>query len=220
MRRNDITLLVALSLGLMFLTSFTPVVVGQSEDPISDLPFYGTVDLSCGWHINCSKPPAGGFDNTRGGIDLVMYKETVYSGGHGYVNSAGNETGENKSFGLTVRIDHDGTEALYAHLEKAFVNPGDNVCQAVAIGYSGNSNGDSGGAYHLHFGPSFTHSAPIFGTRPTSSYADPVFDYDPYTTPPLPRPSLSHSGVETGFSHKPVRRGVMRLSVGFAKCEV
>jgi len=97
-----------------------------------------------------------------------------------------------KGYGLYVRIDHGGTESLYAHLSSIHVAVGDRVGRHQLIGTSGNTGNSTGP--HLHFGAFRPHGP---------SYDD---SFDPYgwnadwtgrADEPLPNsrdPWYQHSG--------------------------
>lgn len=81
-------------------------------------------------------------------IDIGSYTgNPVKSADSGYVVAAG---WSNQGYGYYIVLDHgNGTQSLYAHLSRFFVNAGDSVRQGTVIGNVG-STGNSTGP-HLHF---------------------------------------------------------------------
>jgi murein DD-endopeptidase MepM/ murein hydrolase activator NlpD len=71
----------------------------------------------------------------------------VLASDSGYVVAAG---WDGTGYGLSVVVDHgNGFQTLYAHLQTAYVNPGESVTkgqQIAEMGSTGNSTGP-----HLHF---------------------------------------------------------------------
>lgn len=97
-------------------------------------------------------PAAGtitqGFYGYHRAIDIGSYiGNPVRAADSGYVAVAG---WSNVGYGNYIVLDHgNGTQTLYAHLSRFFVNAGDSVGQGTVIGHVG-STGISTGA-HLHF---------------------------------------------------------------------
>lgn len=97
-------------------------------------------------------PAAGsisqGFRAYHRAIDIASYVgNPVRAADSGYVAVAG---WSNLGYGYYIVLDHgNGTQTLYAHLSRFFVNAGDSVGQGTVIGHVG-STGNSTGA-HLHF---------------------------------------------------------------------
>ena len=81
-------------------------------------------------------------------IDIASYTgNPVKAADSGYVAAAG---WSNQGYGYYVVLDHgNGTQSLYGHLSRFFVNAGDSVRQGTVIGNVG-STGNSTGP-HLHF---------------------------------------------------------------------
>jgi murein DD-endopeptidase MepM/ murein hydrolase activator NlpD len=81
------------------------------------------------------------------GIDIAVQRgQPVRAAALGYVI----ETGWDKIFGYSVRIDHGyGIKTLYGHNERIVVKEGERVERGQTIAYSGNSGRSS--APHLHF---------------------------------------------------------------------
>ncbi len=89
-----------------------------------------------------------GYRTYHRGIDIASYTgNPVRAADSGYVVVAG---WSNLGYGYYIVLDHgNGTQTLYAHLSRFFVNAGDSVGQGTVIGHVG-STGNSTGA-HLHF---------------------------------------------------------------------
>jgi len=71
-----------------------------------------------------------------------------------------------QGYGLHIRVDHGGTESVYAHLAAVHVAVGDAVAQGAVIGTSGDTGNSTGP--HLHFGAFRPHG---------TAYED---SFDPY----------------------------------------
>ena len=107
---------------------------------------------------------AKAFDRGHPGVDFGGDKMPVFAAQAGMVRLVKYDLRVN-SFGTHVRIEHeiDGErrQTLYAHLEKAYVVPGQAVTAGQLIGLSGSSGGTGP---HLHFGLYNNHgpwAAPI-----------------------------------------------------------
>jgi murein DD-endopeptidase MepM/ murein hydrolase activator NlpD len=93
-------------------------------------------------------PRLGGAGDFHDGIDLFTgAPRPIGAAAAGRVLRVGEERG----YGLTVRIDHgEGVETLYAHLSAAApISAGDRVVAGERIGATGRSGNAS--AVHLHF---------------------------------------------------------------------
>lgn len=88
------------------------------------------------------------------GVDLATPENTeIHSIKKGVVSNVVDYGDENIGKGVFVKWE-DGKEAIYGHLNKIFVEKGDEVKAGDFLGLSGNSGnvfGENGG-YHLHFG--------------------------------------------------------------------
>ena len=92
--------------------------------------------------------------------DVMISKSGVRAAGDGKVYAAGWDTADHKSFGLHVRIDHEGGyRTIYGHLSATSVRKGTEVQGGRVIGISGNTGnvspapapGDWISGRHLHF---------------------------------------------------------------------
>ncbi|MBD3281003.1 peptidoglycan DD-metalloendopeptidase family protein [Candidatus Dojkabacteria bacterium] len=82
-------------------------------------------------------------------VYAVEEGEILYSRDPGETVTIGNGLYQDSSYGGLVVVDHGSFHSIYAHLNSANVNVGDNVDKGEVIGYSGNTGNSSGP--HLHF---------------------------------------------------------------------
>jgi hypothetical protein len=118
---------------------------------VTELPFIGSYNVSCGYHTNCgTTPPTPGY-----GLDFVnnnenepTYGDVTYASGRGTVTASGWESG---GWGNRVIIRHpDNYYSRYAHLEYYFPAVNHKMREGSPIGYMGMTGGSSTGD-HLHF---------------------------------------------------------------------
>jgi len=100
------------------------------------------------WPSSCSRISQY-FSWRHYGVDIACgYGKTISAAQGGEVVKAAG--GWNGGYGIMIIIDHgNGTQTLYGHLSKLYVNEGDTVAEGQAIGAEG-STGRSTGP-HVHF---------------------------------------------------------------------
>ena len=87
------------------------------------------------------------FDKLHGGIDLAAQEGTPYKAVHGGVVKA---AGHNGAYGFSITIEHaDGTETVYAHSRRLYVQAGQTVKAGDVIGEVGNTGHSYGPHLHL-----------------------------------------------------------------------
>jgi hypothetical protein len=135
--------LLVLFAGILIKTHNIVTAVGN----VTELPFIGSYNVSCGYHSVCSATPTPGY-----GLDFVnrnesTYGDVAYASGRGTVTASGWEDG---GWGFRVIIRHpDNHYSRYAHLAYYFPAVNHKILQGAPIGYMG-STGNSTGP-HLHF---------------------------------------------------------------------
>ena len=87
------------------------------------------------------------WDKLHGGIDLAAPEGTVYKAVHGGVVKF---AGHNGAYGFSITIAHtDGTETVYAHSRRLYVQAGQQVKAGDVIGEVGNTGHSYGPHLHL-----------------------------------------------------------------------
>jgi murein DD-endopeptidase MepM/ murein hydrolase activator NlpD len=87
------------------------------------------------------------WNNLHGGIDLAAPEGTTYKAVHGGVVTS---AGHNGAYGFAITIEHaDGTETVYAHSRRLYVQPGQTVKAGDVIGEVGNTGHSYGPHLHL-----------------------------------------------------------------------
>jgi murein DD-endopeptidase MepM/ murein hydrolase activator NlpD len=113
MKRRKFLLVCALGLLVVGLVVYKVWAVGM----VTELPFSGTYNVSCGYHTSCASTPTPGY-----GLDFVnasesTYGDVAYASGRGTVTAAGADGG----WGNRVLIRHpDNYYSRYAHLQYWF----------------------------------------------------------------------------------------------------
>jgi len=126
-------------------------LVLSQMDQLIDLLKYLPLGYPGNGHINSSfgprRSPFNGRMRMHQGIDIAMPQGSyIHSTGEGTVLSVRRE----RTYGLVIDVDHGrGIVTRYAHLSRAFVENGDEVCAGEVLGLAG-STGHSTGP-HLHY---------------------------------------------------------------------
>ena len=131
----------AVPLACMVLPARAQTKAGEFCFPLDTVQY--RVSDGYGWR----QDPFTGKNAFHKGIDLACAEGTgVLAAQSGAVVQAYRST----SYGTCLRVLHtDGTEALYAHLQYAYVRPGEVVNAGQLLGTAGQSGRATGA--HLHF---------------------------------------------------------------------
>ncbi len=141
--RTLVTIPVLAALALCF-EARQVTAVGQ----VTELPFIGTYNVSCGYHNSCATTPTAGY-----GLDFVntaesTYGDVAYASGNGTVVE--NDGDPSVSYGYRVVLKHpDNYYTRYAHLSYWFAGMNHKMQLGSPLGYMG-STGNSTGP-HLHW---------------------------------------------------------------------
>lgn len=137
---------ILLFLFLAFFVSILTHKIVMAVGNVTELPFIGSYNVSCGYHTSCYGTPTPGY-----GLDFVnrnesTYGDVTYAAGRGTVTASGSEGG----WGYRVIIRHpDNYYSRYAHLLYWFPAVNHKLREGSPIGYM-DSTGNSTG-HHLHF---------------------------------------------------------------------
>lgn len=132
-----------LVLAFILITAYQVMAIGM----VTEYPFLGTYNVSCGYHTKCAAPTSAGY-----GLDFVHNTlptsgKVAYASGRGTVIVSENAT----SWGETIVLDHpDQYNSRYAHLQYRFALMNQKMREGSPIGYMGNTGCGTCGA-HLHF---------------------------------------------------------------------
>lgn len=162
MKQVKCLLVCATVLAVTIFVAYKVSAVGM----VTELPFYGSYRVSCGYHTSCAGTPTPGY-----GLDFVnrnesTYGDVTYASGRGVVTAAGADGG----WGNRVLIHHpDNHYSRYAHLAYWFPAVNHKMREGSPIGYMGSTGTSTGD--HLHFQVYFnTTTGPGVNPTPIDGY--------------------------------------------------
>lgn len=120
------------------------IAIGQ----VTELPFIGTYNVTCGYHNSCASTPTPGYGLDFANTSESTYGDVAYASGNGTVVE--NDGDPSTGYGYRIVLRHpDNYYSRYAHLSYWFAALNHKMQLGSPLGYMGNTGNSTGP--HLHW---------------------------------------------------------------------